>query len=58
VEDKKEEAPVIPKKTMRARFEERVAVDQKDKEKAEEVVAKVQHAINLKKKGVLERETE
>jgi uncharacterized protein (DUF302 family) len=49
---------VIQKKTMRARFEERVAVDQKDKDKAEEVVAKVQHAINLKKKGVLERETE
>lgn len=43
---------------MRARFEERVAVDQKDKEKADEVVKKVEHAISMKKKGVLERETE
>jgi len=33
-EEKKEEAPVQPKKGMRARFEERVALDQKDKEKA------------------------
>lgn len=43
---------------MRARFEERVALDQKDKEKAQEVVDKVQHAMDMKKKSVLERETE
>ena len=55
---KKEEAPVQPKKGMRARFEERVALDQKDKEKAQEVVDKVQHALDMKKKSVLERETE
>lgn len=43
---------------MRERFEERVALDQKDQDKAQEVVQKVQHALEFKKKSVLERETE
>jgi hypothetical protein len=43
---------------MRARFEERVELDEKDQEKAQEVVKKVQHAMDMKKKSVLERETE
>ena len=47
-----------PKKGMRERFEERVALDQKDQDKAQEVVQKVQHALEFKKKSVLERETE
>jgi hypothetical protein len=39
---------------MRARFEERVALDQKDEEKAQETIERVQHAVELKKKSVLE----
>lgn len=47
-----------PKKGLAARFEEKIDQDAQDSEKANELVHQYQHAKDLKKKSVLEQETE
>ena len=43
---------------MLVRFQEQVQQDESDKEKTQEVLSEVQHAMDVSKKSVLDRETE